>query len=914
MHEDDELDRILLGSIGSAAAALTGEFNRSRLTAGQHLSHYRIVEPIGEGGMGLVYKAEDEKLHRMVALKVLEPGSAIDGQLRSRLEHEARAASALDHPSICTVHDFDEHGDHRFIVMEYLTGQTLKDRAATEVPENEAIRIALAVASALEAAHQRHIVHCDIKPANIFLTHHGEIKVLDFGIAKLRSSDGGSRPASSNGAGTRGYMSPEQARGEDVDERTDIYSLGVVLRDIVRSPGAPLQRVIARMLHADRSGRFASMREVEAALRTVLTRSSRRPWLVTAAAMVLVAVVTAGAWFGLRPRPAALAERDWILVGSFDNRTSDSVFDDVLSDVAVQFAQSPYLMVFPETRIVEQLEQMRRPASQLLTADVAREICERAGIKAFVTGSIVSLGPRFVVRLDVLDARTGDYLAREQITAEDHTGVLRAIGRASSSIRRTLGESYQSIQRFDVPAETATTASLEALRAFRLGQNQMRLGTSAAMKAVPFFRRATELDPEFALAHARLGVAYANARETRRSEDAARRAFEHRARVSERERYEIETRYFDNVSGEVSKAVESVEMWAKTYPADPRPFNTLSTYLKNLGELERAAEAGEKALQLVPTSGVYRSNLAGAYFRLSDFARARAICEAAVRDGLDNSTTHRFLQQIGWITGDAALEAREQAWRRQRTSDYANVEYQAGVAGAQGRLREARALYREAVALTQREGLTDRAAEYRMRWAWLEWLMGNAREAVAITEPLLTSPVGRLLQADAALLLAAAGDRRYSGELERLARDYPADEYLNRLWQPLTGAVIDLRNGHHADAIEQLRLLDTYDRGDHALLRPSLFLGRARLAAGDAAAARRAFQYIIDNRGVVASSALYPIAHLELARAARRDGDPAAARVAYERVLALWQHADAELPALKSARREYARLAVPGAP
>jgi Flp pilus assembly protein TadD len=900
--QEDELDRILLGAIGSEASALADAFNRSRLLAGQRLSHYRIIEPIGEGGMGVVYKAEDEKLQRLVALKVLQHGSAVDGAVQSRLEHEAHAASALDHPSICTVFDFDEQDGHRFIVMEYLTGQTLKARAVNGVPEPEAIAIAIAVASALKAAHQRQIIHCDIKPANIFLTHRGDVKVLDFGIARLRSGETeGARTASSSAVGTRAYMSPEQARGDGVDERTDIYALGAVLRDIVRAPSAPLRRVIARMVDADRSRRFHNMQDVKAALVEVTTRRNRRPWLVTAAA-ALVAVV---AWGWLQPRPAALAERDWILIGDFENRTTDPAFDDVLGDVvAVQIGQSPYLTVFPDTRIAEQLELMRRPADQRLTAEVARELCERAGIKAFVTGTIVPLGSRFVVRLDVLNAQTGDFLVREEGEADDHAGVLRAISRAATGVRRALGESYQSIQRFDVSAETASTSSLEALRAFRLGQEQMRRGTADALKAVPFFKRAIELDPEFSMAYARLGVAYANAREGKRSEDAARQAFLRRARVSERERYEIETRYYDNVSGEVSKAVEAVEMWARAYPGDARPINTLSAYFKNLGRLEEAADMGEQALQLVPTSAIYRSNLAGAYFRLSQFDKAAAISENAIRDGLDNSTTHRFLYSIALITGDAALATREEAWRSKRTSDYANVEYQASMAGAAGRVREARRLYKQAISLAEQQGLSDRAIEYRVRWAQLELRVGNPAEAVTLIAPVLTSDAGRYLQADAVFVLAAAGDRRYPAEADRLARDYPDDEYLRRLWRPMTNAVVEIRSGRSAGAIDPLRLLAAYDRGDNAAMRPSYLLGLAHLAEGEHTDARQAFQKIVDNRGVVATSALYALAHLGLARAA----EPAAAREAYDRFFKLWKDADPELPILKAARAEYARL------
>lgn len=908
----DDLDHVLLGSIEAEASDLVRGFEDGQLVAGQRLSHYRIIECIGEGGMGVVYKAEDEKLHRFVALKLLHPAPAGGSEPNDRIEHEARAASALDHPSICTVHDFDEHDGHRFIVMEYLAGDTLKARMESgRLPEPEAIGIALAVASALEAAHRRQIVHCDIKPANIFLTTRGDVKVLDFGIAKPQrdTSDDATLTGRQAAAGTRAFMSPEQARGEPLDQRADIFSLGAVLNAVTAKPGPALTRVIARMMHPDRSQRFRDMGEVTTALRRLQRHAARRPRLIAAAvAAVAVIAVAFGAWTRLAVSAPALVERDWILIGEFENRTTDPVFSDVLGDVvSVQIGQSPYLQVFPDTRVAEQLELMRRPADERLTAAVAREICERAGIKAFVTGSIASLGSRYVVRLDVLNARTGDYIAREQVDAADPAGVLNAIGQAASGVRRTLGESYQSIQRFDVRAETATTASLEALRAFRLGQQQMQKGTAFSMQAVPFFTRAIELDPDFAMAYARLGVAYANARENKRSEEAARQAFLRRERVSERERYEITARYYDNVTGEASKAVEAAEMWAQTFPADPRAVNTLAAYDKNSGRLERAAASGEEAVRLVPSSTIYRSNLAGAYLRLSQFDRAAVICEEAIRDKVDNSTTHRFLHSVALITGDDATAKREEAWRTSGTSDYANIEYKASMAGAAGRVSEARTLYAQAISLTERQGLTDRAAEYRVRWAMLELVVGYHRQAAQVVRAVLERDAGRLVQADAAFVLAAAGDPGGLRALGRLTAAYPLDEYLHRLWRPLTEAAVAVRSAQPAEALNQLRLLDTYDRGDHAWLRPSYYGGQAQLALGAGGPARQAFQKIIDNRGVVATSPLFALAHLGLARAQAADGSSEAVR-AYDRFFELWQDADAALPILQEARRERARL------
>lgn len=905
----DDVDRILLDAIAQEASDFVTDLQAEGLANGQRLSHYRIIECIGEGGMGLVYKAEDEKLHRIVALKLLLASPHTAAWRRERLEHEARAASALDHPSICMVHDFDEDDGHRFIVMEYLTGETLKARAARgPLTDTEVLAVARGVAAALEAAHSRNLLHCDIKPANIFLTSRGGIKVLDFGIAKFQHETAANEPAPA-AVGTRAYMSPEQARGETLDQRTDIYSLGAVLRELVPGPGGRLAHLIFKMTAADRGQRFTSMVEVTAALDAAQKKGARRPRLVAAAVAAAAIVLAVGAWAWLRPSAPVPAERDWILIGEFENRTPDPAFSDVLGDVvSVQIGQSPYLMIFPESRIAEQLELMRRPPGQALTAAVAREICERVGITNYLTGSIAALGSGYIVRLDALNARTGDYVARQQLSADDHAGVLRAIGAATSAIRQTLGESHQSIQRFDVPVETATTASLEALRAFRLGQLQLQQGTANSMKAVPYFKRAIEIDPDFALAYARLGVAYSNARENKRSEDAARQAFLRRERVSERERYEIAARYYDNVSGEASKAVEAAEMWAQTYPGDGRAVNTLSAFYKNIGDLERARDSGEVAVGLTPTSTLFRSNLAGAYLRLGQFDRAAAVCNEAIREKLDNSTTHRFLHTIAIVTGDEATAAREEAWRATGTSDYANIEYRASVAGANGRIRQARSLYQQAVQLTERQGLTDRAAEYRLRWATLELLTGHGHEGARIAREVLAGDSGRLLQAEAAFVLAAAGDAAAGQVMARLRRDYPDDEYIHRLWSPLGSGVTDLRAGRPSATVEQLRLLNTYDRGDHALMRPSYYLGLAHLSLKSGRDARPWFQKIIDNRGVVVLHPLYALAHLGLARAAALDGSGEAASRAYETFFEVWKDADPDLAIVTGARREYARL------
>jgi tetratricopeptide (TPR) repeat protein len=905
----DDLDAFLLNAIGGAASAFVADVHATLAAPGQVISHYRIVDVVGEGGSGTVCRAFDAKLQRTVALKFLAP--TFEGA-SARLAQEARAASALQHPAICTVYDFDEQDGRRFLVMELLEGETLKARLGRgPLPEADALRAARAIASGLEAAHARGLVHCDIKPANVFLTRDGATKILDFGIAQ-RQRDAPTAVKAANRSpltsGTDGYMSPEQQRGEEVDARTDVYALGVLLRQAVGRPSPALHRLVERMTAPDRSDRLASMTDVVAALDAV-PRARARAWRPALGAAALVALVAIPVAWRFWPRTPPMAERDFILVAAVDNHTNNAVFDDVLTDtVGVQIGQSPFLTVFAGSRLADELKQMRQPADARITPAMARDICERAGIKAFISGSIAPVGTGFVVRLEAVNARTGDFLSRQQAEAASPNDVVRIVGREADALRADLGESYQSLQRFNVPAGSATTASLDALRAFRQGQLLMAQGTAASAKAVPFFERATELDPDFALAYARLAAAYENMREPKRSADAARQAFERRERVTERERYQISAHYYGIVSGELSKAIEALDMWTQAFPADAPPHNALSGYLKEAGQLERAAEQGELAVRLTPTSALFHSNLAGAYMRLSNFRRATQVSTDAVAAHVDNSTTHRFLQTLAFISGDRDAMAREARWRSSGTAAYATTEYEGSLAAAEGRFHDARELYPRAIALTEREGLAERAAEYRARLAAIELAAGRPADARALAAQVLTQDVGRPIVADAAIVLASVGDAAGLKAIERLAAEYPRDEHVRDLWRPLVAAAAAIHAGRPADTVAPLRLLDTIDRGDHGLMRGAYSLGIASLAAHDARGARAAFERVLANRGIVALTPMYALAQLGRARALALDGATAEARAAYEQFFATWTRADADAAPLQQARAEYARL------
>jgi serine/threonine protein kinase/tetratricopeptide (TPR) repeat protein len=980
------------------------------------ISRYRIVQKLGAGGMGEVYLAEDTKLGRKVALKILSEEVTHNRDRLSRFDQEAYAASALNHPNILTIYEMGDEAGRHYIATEYIDGITLRRRlSGSPMDLGEILDIAIQITGALDEAHAAGIVHRDIKPENVMIRKNGHVKVLDFGLAKLidrgfesdtTDTEAITRALVQTDAGvvmgTSQYMSPEQARGRLVDARSDIWSLGVMLYEMAAgrapftgetktdvivaiakseppplarfSPGLPteFEWIVMKALRKSIDERYQTVRELESDLKklkhriifeselersvvpdhltgsvstlgeadvrhlsshlslhtsvpvqstaslpsAVQTRASSAEYIFTgirkhkiaAAAAGAAAVLLIGAiwFFGFRKPSPALTDKDAILVADFVNTTGDPVFDSSLKQaLATQLRQSPFLEILSDDRIQDALKFMDKSPDERVTPEIAREICERQGIKAMLVGRISGVGSHYLISLDAQNAQSGDNIASEQIEADSKEAVLQSLGQAAARLREKLGETLSSIQKYNAPIEQVTTSSLDALRYYSLGLDEHSSGRYG--KAIPFYQRAIEVDPRFAIAYARLATCYHNTRQYEASRAASEKAYEYRDRASEREKLYVSWNYYGAVTGQIDEAANALEVWKRTYPRDWEPHHLLAVRYTLTGPFEKAVEEASEAVRLNPKEAKAHTNLAHAFIGLNRFSEAKQVLQNAMTQKMETDAMHQHLHDLALINADEAGAKQEIDWARARPSGYLIETWQAQTAEFRGQFAQANELTEQALNRATRENAKEAAAQLVTQQAARAAVFRDCGKVSALTTKALSLSRDLSNLHESANALAMCGQAAAVQPLiDEMQKRFPQDALLNAVSIPLIKAQLELSRGNGAQAVQLLESTRRYDvYGDYW---PQYVRGLALLKQGNGPQAVAEFKTIIDHRGWYPLSPLYSLAQLGLARASALSGDQASARKAYQDFLTIWKDADPPLPFLTEARQEYDKL------
>jgi len=941
--DDEELLRevgsLLVFHADGDAAEVSPSDEEGEFSAGDMFgSRYRMIARVGRGGMGDVWRADDLTLGTEVALKLMRSTSP---SARLRILQEVRLARQVTHSAVCRVFDVGETGDTIFLSMEFVPGEDLAAllKRTGRLTSERVLEIAHQLCAGLAAAHAQGVLHRDLKPANVLIDRDGRVRITDFGIAVTTGETGPHAMI-----GTPGYMAPEQLTANaPLSERTDVYALGIVLYELVtgkphhtlrpedptshlslQAPGInpQLVRAILKATARDPQDRPTTALEMAATLQEIdavegsdasagfsIRRNQRvRVWLVSAVVVAgLIAAAAIFAW--THAGSGALTARDTIILADFLNTTGDPVFDSTLKvALAVALEQSPFLKVFPDERAHEDLLLMQRSPNERISREIARQIARREQLKALVAGSITSLGRHYVVSIEAVDAESGDVMAREQVEVNSKEEVLTSLGAVASRLRRKLGESLTSIQRYDVSLPRATTPSLEALQAYALALDQGRINDQR-LESIPHLKRAIELDPNFALAHAQLSGTYANTWQSALAPEWSRKAFELRDRVSERERYFISWRYYRDATQAWDKGLELARSWTTAYPRESTAFNSLGFAEWSLGQYAQAIEPLRESIRLDAKFFAPRLNLVWTLTSMNRFDEARKVLEGAKADKVDHIGFLQMAYVLAFVENDTTRMTRElDAALAQPEGAWAS-NWQPRISAFGGRIKKAHEEFHKSVVLTGQANFTELSGLYSAQDAISHAVVGQCTEARSeAAEAIRLSRDNFTLESAARALAWCGADAEASNLSGELARRFPEAILTTHVVLPVVAAATAIKTKQPMRALELLEAVRRFDHAPAAEFWPAYLRGEAQLQLGHYFESAAEFRSILDHRGELVDSPLYPLAHLGLARALAPGGDRAGARQAYLAFFSFWKDADPDLLPLKEAGLEFARL------